>query len=96
MGIRELLESVLRDILFTGERCPEEELKDADSATQPMSFSIFRNAHTVQAMQEPDMVVCWGGHSISEEEYKYTKEVGYQLEIRGLNIYTGCGGAEII
>jgi|TARA_B100000929_G_C15491961_1_gene414746 predicted Rossmann-fold nucleotide-binding protein len=92
VGIRELLESVLRDILFTGERYSEEELKDADSATLThVVFDILRNARTVQAMQEPDMVVCWGGHSISEEEYKYTKEVGYQLGLRGLNICTGCG-----
>ena len=92
VGIRELLESVLRDILFTGERYSEEELKGADSATLThVVFDILRNARTVQAMQEPDMVVCWGGHSISEEEYKYTKEVGYQLGLRGLNICTGCG-----
>ncbi|WP_417442524.1 nucleotide 5'-monophosphate nucleosidase PpnN [Idiomarina abyssalis] len=92
VGIRELLESVLRDILFTGERYSEEELKDANSATLThVVFDILRNARTIQAMQEPNMVVCWGGHSISENEYKYTKEVGYQLGLRGLNICTGCG-----
>ena len=37
------------------------------------------------------MVVCWGGHSIGDVEYKYTKEVGYQMGLRGLNICTGCG-----
>jgi predicted Rossmann-fold nucleotide-binding protein len=36
-------------------------------------------------------VVCWGGHSIAREEYDYTKEVGYQIGLRGLDICTGCG-----
>jgi predicted Rossmann-fold nucleotide-binding protein len=36
-------------------------------------------------------VVCWGGHSISRDEYDYTKEVGYHLGLRGLDICTGCG-----
>ena len=39
----------------------------------------------------PDIVVCWGGHSISREEYDYTKKVGYELGLRGLNVCTGCG-----
>jgi hypothetical protein len=39
----------------------------------------------------PDLVVCWGGHSISREEYDYTKKVGYELGLRGLNVCTGCG-----
>jgi hypothetical protein len=37
------------------------------------------------------MVVCWGGHSISRGEYDYTKEVGYELGLRALDICTGCG-----
>jgi hypothetical protein len=40
---------------------------------------------------DPNLVVCWGGHSISREEYDYSKAVGYQLGLRGLNICTGCG-----
>ena len=36
-------------------------------------------------------MVCWGGHSIGREEYEYTKEVGYQLGLRGHDICTGCG-----
>ena len=39
----------------------------------------------------PDLVVCWGGHSISREEYEYTKTVGYEMGLRGLNVCTGCG-----
>lgn len=37
------------------------------------------------------MVVCWGGHSISREEYDYTKTVGYEMGLRDLDICTGCG-----
>jgi predicted Rossmann-fold nucleotide-binding protein len=39
----------------------------------------------------PDLVVCWGGHSISRDEYEYTKRVGYEIGLRGLNVCTGCG-----
>ena len=37
------------------------------------------------------MVVCWGGHSISRTEYDYSKQVGYELGLRALDICTGCG-----
>jgi pyrimidine/purine-5'-nucleotide nucleosidase len=36
-------------------------------------------------------VVCWGGHSIARHEYEYTKHVGYELGLRGIDICTGCG-----
>ena len=36
-------------------------------------------------------MVCWGGHSINRVEYNYTKEVGYELGLRELDICTGCG-----
>jgi predicted Rossmann-fold nucleotide-binding protein len=36
-------------------------------------------------------VVCWGGHAITRLEYDYSKEVGYQMGLRGLDICTGCG-----
>ena len=35
--------------------------------------------------------MCWGGHAIGREEYEYTKEVGYELGLRGINVCTGCG-----
>ena len=37
------------------------------------------------------MVVCWGGHAISRQEYEYSKLVGYQMGLRNLNVCTGCG-----
>ena len=35
--------------------------------------------------------MCWGGHSIGEAEYQYTKKVGYELGLRGMDVCTGCG-----
>jgi hypothetical protein len=52
---------------------------------------MLRNAGILLPDANPRMVVCWGGHSISREEYDYTKEVGYQLGLRGLDTCTGCG-----
>ena len=54
-------------------------------------FHIARNAGILGGNYQLDLVVCWGGHSINALEYEYTKKVGYQLGIRGLDICTGCG-----
>ena len=54
-------------------------------------FRILRNADIVTSRVQPRLVVCWGGHSISRTEYDFTKEVGYQLGLRGMDIATGCG-----
>lgn len=92
VGMQELVEAVLRDILFTGERYNAQTLDSADTHTLThVVFDILRNAQVVQPNREPNIIVCWGGHSINEIEYKYTKEVGYHLGLRGLNICTGCG-----
>src|SRR3546814_13704046 len=53
-------------------------------------FRLLRNASVLQPA-DPNLVVCWGGHSIYRDEYQYTKDVGYELGLRGLDIYTGCG-----
>lgn len=92
VGIREHVESVLRDILFVGERYPESMLQNCDSRhLTHITFDILRNANTLKPIHDPNMVVCWGGHSINEAEYKYSKVVGYELGLRGFNICTGCG-----
>ncbi|MCH8491722.1 MAG: nucleotide 5'-monophosphate nucleosidase PpnN [Idiomarina sp.] len=92
VGIREHVEAVLRDILFVGERYPAEVLQSMSTRhLTHVTFDILRNAGVVKPAQEPDMVVCWGGHSISENEYKYTKVVGYELGLRAFNVCTGCG-----
>ncbi len=54
-------------------------------------FHVLRNARILEHKVRPNLVVCWGGHSITREEYQYTKDVGYELGLRGLDVCTGCG-----
>jgi len=89
-GIGELVFSVLRDIVYVGNEFQSKKLSTSESLTDAI-FHILRNAGVLTRSLKPNMVVCWGGHSISREEYDYTKEVGYELGLRGLNICTGCG-----
>ncbi|MBQ4833410.1 LOG family protein [Pseudoalteromonas sp. MMG010] len=88
-GIHEHIFSVLRDILFICQKYDGVH-QDQKSVTH-MVFDMLRNAGALEVNSEPNMIVCWGGHSINEVEYKYTKQVGYELGLRGLNICTGCG-----
>ncbi|AOW78201.1 LOG family protein [Colwellia sp. PAMC 20917] len=88
-GIQELLSAVLRDILFTHNRY-QSDAKHTQQITD-LTFDILRNANVIIPESDPNLVTCWGGHSINDNEYKYTKEVGYQLGLRGFNICTGCG-----
>lgn len=92
-GIREHLFAVLRDIVYTSSEIvesPSFDLSRPEDITSAV-FHILRNAGTLLPEEDPKLVVCWGGHSISREEYDYTKEVGHQLGFRGLNVCTGCG-----
>ncbi len=92
-GINEHLFSVLRDVIYVHNKIVNSSrfnLAVSDDVTNAV-FHILRNAHILQPGKEPNLVVCWGGHSISREEYDYTKEVGYQLGLRNLDICTGCG-----
>jgi len=92
-GIQEHLFAVLRDILYAHGEVYEYgslELKDPQGITNAV-YRILRNAGVLRPRVRPDVVVCWGGHSISREEYDYTKRVGYELGLRGLNVCTGCG-----
>lgn len=92
-GIQEHLFAVLRDIVFAGhelETRNKYNLQTQEGITNAV-FHILRNANILIPEKEPDLIVCWGGHSISREEYDYTKEVGHELGLRGLNICTGCG-----
>ena len=92
-GINEHLFSVLRDVIFVSDEInanPNFDLDSSDGITNAV-FHILRNANIMQPKDDPKLVVCWGGHSISRKEYDYTKETGYQLGLRGLNICTGCG-----
>ncbi|WP_336365646.1 nucleotide 5'-monophosphate nucleosidase PpnN [Marinobacter sp. C2H3] len=92
-AIREHLFSVLRDIVYTHsipETVPGFRRSEPEEITN-LVFQILRNAGVLEAGRHPDMVVCWGGHSIGQSEYQYSKDVGHQLGLRGLSIITGCG-----
>lgn len=92
VGIQEHLFAVLRDLLYvnTQLRLPEQDLNSATQITS-LIFSILRNADILKPGVEPNVIVCWGGHSISDNEFSYSSEVGSQLGLRELNICTGCG-----
>ncbi|WP_286239300.1 nucleotide 5'-monophosphate nucleosidase PpnN [Neptuniibacter halophilus] len=91
-GIREHLFAVLRDLLYVKTEldacCPG--ANDSEAITN-MVFHILRHADAIRPHVKPDLVVCWGGHSINRNEYEYTKHVGYELGLRAMNICTGCG-----
>lgn len=92
-GINEHLFAVLRDVIYMHDKIvnsPRFDLLDSADVTNAV-FHILRNAKTLIKRLEPNLVVCWGGHSISRAEYDYTKEVGYQMGLRNLDICTGCG-----
>ncbi len=89
-GIKELLFTVLRDIIYVSNEVHMPDDADSETVTNAV-FQILRNAGALRTMRPPNLVVCWGGHSISREEYDYSKEVGYQMGLRGLDICTGCG-----
>jgi predicted Rossmann-fold nucleotide-binding protein len=92
-GINEHLFAVLRDVVYVGEKIiniPELDLNNSEGITNAV-FHILRNAEILRPQTDPRLVVCWGGHSISRLEYDYSKDVGYELGLRGLDICTGCG-----
>ncbi|MGZ8160967.1 MAG: nucleotide 5'-monophosphate nucleosidase PpnN [Methylobacter sp.] len=92
-GINEHLFAVLRDIIYVSDEINNNPKLDMDSSDGISSavFHILRNANILRPMTTPKMVVCWGGHSISRKEYDYTKVVGHEMGLRGLDICTGCG-----
>ncbi|RJG21075.1 nucleotide 5'-monophosphate nucleosidase PpnN [Massilia cavernae] len=92
-GIHEHLFAVLRDIVFISSDVtdnPKFDMTRTEGITDSV-FHILRNANVLQPQRNPNLVVCWGGHSINRVEYNYSKEVGYQLGLRDLDICTGCG-----
>ena len=92
-AIREHLFSVLRDIIYS-HSIPQSAAgfrRDDPEDLTNYVFHILRNARVLQAGRQPDLVVCWGGHSIGHDEYQYSKDVGHQLGLRALSICTGCG-----
>ncbi|MBA2238697.1 MAG: LOG family protein [Lysobacter sp.] len=90
-GVAELLFAVVRDLAFTAIELDSDgrDLRSSTGVTEAV-FGLLRNARILHPI-EPSLVVCWGGHSIGRDEYMYTKDVGYQLGLRELDICTGCG-----
>ena len=92
-GVADLLFAVVRDIAYTACEIQASAKFDLTSSAGITSavFEILRNARVLKPNVDPNLVVCWGGHSIGREEYLYTKKVGYELGLRGMDICTGCG-----
>ena len=92
-GIKEHLFAVLRDVVFianeimAGGRFDPTNSGDITNAV----FHVLRNSRVLDHKARPNLVVCWGGHSIGSHEYKYSKRVGYEMGLRGLDVCTGCG-----
>jgi pyrimidine/purine-5'-nucleotide nucleosidase len=92
-GIKEHLFAVLRDVVYIAneiEQGARFDLSDGPGITNAV-FHVLRNAGLLDRKIKPNLVVCWGGHSIGEAEYQYTKRVGYELGLRGMDVCTGCG-----
>ncbi|MFA0440410.1 LOG family protein [Vibrio sp. 10N.286.49.C2] len=92
-GIQEHLFSVLRDIVYVNMHLADSQRLNLTNSTHitNLVFGILRNAGSLTPGIEPNLIVCWGGHSINPTEYQYTREVGNELGLRELNICTGCG-----
>lgn len=92
-GTRELLFAVLRDLVYTHNDILESgrfDLTTSDGMTNAV-FHIVRNAGLLPLPTKVNLVVCWGGHAISRQEYDYSKLVGYEFGLRDIDVCTGCG-----
>ena len=92
-GVQQHLFSVLRDIVYVTQELKqgaEFDLSSSEGITDAV-FKILRRAELLVPNGRRGLAGWWGGHSISRVEYDYTKEIGYALGLRGLDICTGCG-----
>ncbi|MBV8741226.1 MAG: LOG family protein [Sinobacteraceae bacterium] len=92
-GIKEHLFAVLRDVVYISNEIIASgrfDLHESASVTNAV-FHVLRNARVLDFKARPNLAVCWGGHSIDSQEYQYTKKVGYELGLRGMDVCTGCG-----
>jgi predicted Rossmann-fold nucleotide-binding protein len=90
-GIREQLFAVLRDVVYIDSEVTGHFDLDSIDGTTNAVFHVLRNADVLGLQSEPNVAVCWGGHAINRREYEYTKDVGYQLGLRAMDVCTGCG-----
>jgi len=92
-GISDHLFAVLRDVVYIADEIHgtcKFDIETSEGITNAV-FHILRNAGVLKPTTKPNLVVCWGGHSIKRSEYDYTKEVGHEMGLRSLNVCTGCG-----
>jgi predicted Rossmann-fold nucleotide-binding protein len=92
-GIRQHIFAVLRDLVFIKseiERTGKFDLETSKGITDSV-FLILRNADIFEKTGHHKIIVCWGGHAISKEEYDYATEVGNQCGLRMMDVVTGCG-----
>ncbi|MHB8815164.1 MAG: nucleotide 5'-monophosphate nucleosidase PpnN [Steroidobacteraceae bacterium] len=92
-GIKEHLFAVLRDVVFIANEIIASgrfDLGNSAAVTNAV-FHVLRNSRLLDFKGRPNLIVCWGGHSIGSDEYKYSKRVGYEMGLRGLDVCTGCG-----
>lgn len=92
-GLRQHLYAVLRDLVFIRsemERTGKFDLTTSAGITDAV-FMILRNAGIFEKLGRHKVVVCWGGHAISREEYQYTVKVGHECGLRMMDVITGCG-----
>src|SRR3546814_9317515 len=68
-GINELLVAVVRDIVYVSTQLEQVgfDLDLSAGLTQGV-FEILRNARILKPQVDPNLVVCWGGHSLSRED----------------------------
>ena len=92
-GLKDHLFAVLRDVVFISNEIMESGRFDPTSSSSITNavFHILRNARVLELQVRPNLVVCWGGHSIRRVEYDYSKKVGYELGLRRMDVCTGCG-----
>ena len=76
----ELLFAVVRDLAFTRDRARLRNIRRTGRFLAGITDAVFRMLRNARILQpaDPNLVVCWGGHSIGRE-YLYTKQVGYEL-----------------
>lgn len=74
-GIQEHLSSALRDIIYTDFKILARQTSPTSGEITDSVFMILRNADAIRPNMTPNLVVCWGGHSIPREEYDYAKHV---------------------
>lgn len=92
-GLKEHLFAVVRDLIYSRNEIldlGQLDLTRSEHITNAV-FLVARNAQLLRPNILPNVVVCWGGHSIPLEEYHYCKHLGYELGLRNLDICTGCG-----